>query len=228
MDDLLSNPPILVAIIIALTLGIGVLFLKYTMLKQKMLLETGDSSKEKGKNAPTTKNQTERSAVQKKSTTEPNTEGRDSGECKQSSPDPDSEDTEGMPPLENVDDIIMTKEAKKHLAHGLQEELAKMGGCPFSGIGASGEEGDTPVTAPAGADPFEFVEHIQSEVKKVNHKAQEKAIEKELPDFDPAKEREVAKSQMEAIFTLMKEQEDQFGLKSMDEMQDQLKLYMDK
>ena len=52
-----------------------------------------------------------------------------------------------------------------------------------------------------------------------------KKIEEEMTQDQKENERAIQREQLEAIFKLMAEQEDKFGINSMDDMQDQMKLY---
>lgn len=74
-------------------------------------------------------------------------------------------------------------------------------------------------------DPLEFCEHIPGEMKKVKQRMAEKKIEEEMTEDQRATEREVKRDQMEAIFRLLKEQEDKFGISSVDDMDRQMNMY---
>lgn len=52
-----------------------------------------------------------------------------------------------------------------------------------------------------------------------------KKIEEDMTEEQKANEREIQRQQMEAIFKLMEDQEEKFGVGTMDDMQEQMKLY---
>ena len=52
-----------------------------------------------------------------------------------------------------------------------------------------------------------------------------KKIEEEMSEDQKQNEREIQRQQLEAIFKLMAEQEEKFGINNMDDMQEQMKLY---
>jgi len=74
-------------------------------------------------------------------------------------------------------------------------------------------------------DPIEFCNHIPSEIRKTTQKVAMKKIEEEMSEDQKQNEREIQRQQLEAIFKLMAEQEEKFGINNMDDMQEQMKLY---
>ena len=68
--------------------------------------------------------------------------------------------------------------------------------------------------------------HIQSQVKRSQQRVALKKIEEEMSAEQKAKEREIQHQQLEAIFKMMEEHKEKFGVSDMDEMQKQIKLYM--
>lgn len=79
--------------------------------------------------------------------------------------------------------------------------------------------------SPRYPDPVDYCEHIQGEIKRVKHKVASQTIASQLTDEQLNQERELQRQQLAEIFTLMQEQQDKFGMSSMDDMQDQMKLY---
>ncbi|OWF47980.1 uncharacterized protein LOC110453664 [Mizuhopecten yessoensis] len=74
-------------------------------------------------------------------------------------------------------------------------------------------------------DPVEYCEHIQSEVKKAKQRVTTKKIVEELTPEQVQNEREIQHQQLQNIFRLMQTQSDKFGVNSIDEVQQQMKLY---
>jgi len=74
-------------------------------------------------------------------------------------------------------------------------------------------------------DPVSYCEHIQGEVKRVKQKLATKRIQETLTQEQIDEEKKVQQQQLEAIFKLMQEQSEKFGLTSMDDVQDQMSLY---
>lgn len=64
-------------------------------------------------------------------------------------------------------------------------------------------------------------------IKSARQTAIEKQLTAGLSSEQLEKEREIQVSQLAAIYKLLKEKEDQFQIKSMDELQEQLRLYKD-
>ncbi|KAL3876047.1 hypothetical protein ACJMK2_033932 [Sinanodonta woodiana] len=74
-------------------------------------------------------------------------------------------------------------------------------------------------------DPVEYCEHIQSEVKKAQLRVTNKKLEQNLTVEQLKDEREIQRKQLEEIFKLIKDQNDKFGISSIDDIQEQMKLY---
>lgn len=74
-------------------------------------------------------------------------------------------------------------------------------------------------------DPVEYCEHIQSEVKKAKQRVTNKKIVEELTPDQVQEEREIQQQQLQNIFKLMQAQSEKFGVNSLDEVQQQMKLY---
>ncbi|XP_074648210.1 uncharacterized protein LOC141903794 [Tubulanus polymorphus] len=79
-------------------------------------------------------------------------------------------------------------------------------------------------------DPFEYVEHLQGEVKKIHQKVATKKIMENLTSEQIEEERETQRRQLKEIFELMKstgceENGGGYGVSSFEEMQQQMKLY---
>ncbi|BFZ03181.1 hypothetical protein BsWGS_06219 [Bradybaena similaris] len=81
------------------------------------------------------------------------------------------------------------------------------------------------ISSPRYTDPVEYCEHIQGEFKRVQQSVATRTIEKSLTEQQLQEEREVQRRQLGEIFRLMQQQEERFGIGSMDDMQEQLKLY---
>ncbi|XP_063444442.1 matrix-remodeling-associated protein 7-like isoform X2 [Mytilus trossulus] len=82
------------------------------------------------------------------------------------------------------------------------------------------EGGDAPEV-----DPMQYCEHIQSEVKKAKFRVAEKKIGETMTADQIAEEKEMQRKQLEEIFRLMQEQNDKFGVNSVEDIQNQMKLY---
>ncbi|XP_060071344.1 uncharacterized protein LOC132551247 [Ylistrum balloti] len=74
-------------------------------------------------------------------------------------------------------------------------------------------------------DPVEYCEHIQSEVKKAKQRVTTKKIVEELTPEQVKEELEIQQQQLQNIFQLMQTQNEKFGVNSLDEVQQQMKLY---
>lgn len=80
--------------------------------------------------------------------------------------------------------------------------------------------GDAPMI-----DPVEYCEHIQSEVKKAKQRLTEKKFNQVLSPEQIQEEKAVQRKQLEAIFQLMQDQDKQFGVGCIEDIQTQMKLY---
>ncbi|XP_006818442.1 uncharacterized protein LOC100376018 [Saccoglossus kowalevskii] len=78
---------------------------------------------------------------------------------------------------------------------------------------------------PAISDPVGYTEHIQGKVKQARAKYITKQIEKKMTPNQIEEERETQRRQLAAIYSLMKESEDKFGVDSVTEVNEQFKLY---
>lgn len=76
-------------------------------------------------------------------------------------------------------------------------------------------------------DPVEIndSESILSQIKMSRHKAIAEELSSGLTEEQLQQEKETEKKQLEAIFQLLKEQQDKFNVNSMEELKDQLRLY---
>ncbi|CAG5126505.1 unnamed protein product [Candidula unifasciata] len=81
------------------------------------------------------------------------------------------------------------------------------------------------MSSPRYQDPLEYCEHIQGEFKRVQQSVATKTIEKSLTEQQLMEEKEIQRKQLAEIFRLMQEQEERFGIGSMDDMKEQMKLY---
>ena len=77
----------------------------------------------------------------------------------------------------------------------------------------------------ASRDPIEFCSHIPSEVRKTQQRIALEEAEKSMDEEAKAREREIQHEQLAAIFSLMEQQKEKFGVESMDDIQEQMKLY---
>ncbi|KAJ1522705.1 hypothetical protein ONE63_001866 [Megalurothrips usitatus] len=75
------------------------------------------------------------------------------------------------------------------------------------------------------AEKFVEEHSVMKHIKSARQSAIEKQLSAGLSEEQLLKERETQASQLAAIYKLLKEKEDQFQITSMDELQDQLKLY---
>lgn len=87
------------------------------------------------------------------------------------------------------------------------------------------EEDAVPSLSPRYPDPVDYCEHIQGEIKRVQQKVATKSIAKTLTEDQLQEEKEIQRQQLAEIFRLMQEQQDRFGIGTMDDMQEQMKLY---
>lgn len=74
-------------------------------------------------------------------------------------------------------------------------------------------------------DPVYYCEHIQGEIKKVKQDVTTRKICETLSEEQIAEEKQRQRDQLAEIFKLMQEQEEKFGINSMDEIQEQMRLY---
>lgn len=75
-------------------------------------------------------------------------------------------------------------------------------------------------------DPLDYCDHIQREVKRAKHRLAMEKIEAEMTEEQKEEERQAQRRQLEEIFKLMENNKDEFGLSSVDEIQEQMKLYI--
>lgn len=75
-------------------------------------------------------------------------------------------------------------------------------------------------------DAMDYCGHIQREIKKTKHRLAMEKIEAEMTKEEKMEERLAQKRQIEEIFKLMENHKEDFGLSSVDEIQDQVKLYI--
>ena len=75
-------------------------------------------------------------------------------------------------------------------------------------------------------DPAEYCGHIQSEVKKAKMRVATKHLSQNMSKAQMEEEREVQSKQLQEIFKLMQTQNDQFGVDSVDDVSEQMKLYV--
>lgn len=68
-------------------------------------------------------------------------------------------------------------------------------------------------------------QNLQSRMKKARHRTMNEEVEKDMTADDKQREAEVRRQQLEAIFKLMEQSPSQFGISSMNEMEEQVKLY---
>ncbi|KAL8565551.1 hypothetical protein ACOMHN_049527 [Nucella lapillus] len=76
-------------------------------------------------------------------------------------------------------------------------------------------------------DPVYYCEHIQGEIKKVKQGVATRKICESLSSDQIAEEKRRQQDQLAEIFKLMQQQEEKFGISSMEEMQEQMGLYAD-
>lgn len=73
---------------------------------------------------------------------------------------------------------------------------------------------------------MDYCGHIQREIKKTKHRLTMEKIEAEMSREEKMEERLAQKRQIEEIFKLMENHKEEFGLSSVDEIQEQVKLYI--
>ena len=71
-----------------------------------------------------------------------------------------------------------------------------------------------------------YAEHIPSEIKKAKQRLINKEIEANMTREERDKEHDIQRKQLEAIYKLLQQQEDKFGMNNMDDMSEQMKYYM--
>ncbi|KAK7492841.1 hypothetical protein BaRGS_00015979 [Batillaria attramentaria] len=74
-------------------------------------------------------------------------------------------------------------------------------------------------------DPVMYCEHIQGEIKRVKQEVATRKIRETLTQEQIEEERLRQQEQLSEIFRLMQEQNERFGISSIDEMKEQMKLY---
>lgn len=75
-------------------------------------------------------------------------------------------------------------------------------------------------------DPLDYCGHIQREMKRAKHRLAVEKIEAEMTEEQKEEERRAQRQQIEEIFKLMENHKEEFGLSSVDEIQEQMKLYI--
>lgn len=75
-------------------------------------------------------------------------------------------------------------------------------------------------------DPVEFCGHIPAQVKKTQQRLAKETIEKNLTREQIKEEQDVQRKQLEEIFKLMEKDQDRFGVGSIEDMRNQMSLYM--
>lgn len=78
---------------------------------------------------------------------------------------------------------------------------------------------------PRYTDPVEYCEHIQGEIKYIQQSLAAQTNRKSLSEQQMLEEKEVQCRQLAEIFQIMQAQQDQFGVGSLDDVQEQMKLY---
>lgn len=74
-------------------------------------------------------------------------------------------------------------------------------------------------------DPVDYCGHIQREIKKTKQRLATEKIETEMTKEQKMEERLIQKRQLEEIFKLMQNKAE-FGMSSVDEIQEQIKMYV--
>lgn len=75
-------------------------------------------------------------------------------------------------------------------------------------------------------DPVEFCGHIQHEIKKTKQRVAMEKIGSGLTQEQRELEREIQRQQLDEIFHMMEEQKDKFGMSSVDDVHQQMSLYI--
>jgi len=75
-------------------------------------------------------------------------------------------------------------------------------------------------------DPVEFCGHIQREIKRTKQRIALDQIESKMTYDQLVDERAAQRQQLEDIYQLMETQKEKFGLKSVDDIEEQMKLYI--
>lgn len=75
-------------------------------------------------------------------------------------------------------------------------------------------------------DPVEFCGHLQREIKKTQQRVALQQIEAVMTREQREQERAIQRQQMEAIFRLMEEQKEKFGITSLDDVHQQMNMYI--
>ena len=78
----------------------------------------------------------------------------------------------------------------------------------------------------AKSDPVEYCTHIQSQIKQTQHRLTQDKIMSKLTRQQLEEEREIQRRQLEDIFRLMEENKEKFGVNDVDDVRDQMKLYV--
>ena len=91
--------------------------------------------------------------------------------------------------------------------------------------GPGGDINASQVPRNGSRDPLEFCEHIPGEVKRVKARMAQQKMEEEMTAEAREQERQAQRDQLEAIFKMLKDQEDKYGINSMKDMEEQMKLY---
>lgn len=74
-------------------------------------------------------------------------------------------------------------------------------------------------------DPLAYCSHIPGEIRRTQQRIVLEEAEKAMDEEARKKEREIQRQQLAAIFNLMEKQKDKFGVDSMEDINEQMKLY---
>ncbi|CAM1303638.1 Uncharacterised protein g3559 [Pycnogonum litorale] len=74
-------------------------------------------------------------------------------------------------------------------------------------------------------DILEFAEHVPAQVKKMKQKVTTKKIWQNMTEEDKRKEIDVQKQQLDDIFNLIQDHGEKFGISTISEMEEQMRLY---
>jgi hypothetical protein len=77
-----------------------------------------------------------------------------------------------------------------------------------------------------GRDPVEYCTHIQSQIKQTQHRLAQEKIMSKLSREQQEEERAIQRRQLEEIFRLMEEHKEKFGVSDVDDVKEQMKLYV--
>lgn len=124
---------------------------------------------------------------------------------------------------ENDGEAESEKTDSKKVSASEHKAFSRLHDFPFLDqvVNLSGDHMHDPVS-----DPVEYCAHLQREIKKTKQRVALDKIKSEMTKEQRELEREVQRHQLEEIFRMMEEQKEKFGMSSVDDVRQQMRLYL--